>query len=139
MSLAWRQSSQPGAGHFTRWDHATGSGPPDTSGGCPDGGRTLYEEDTGDSIHFVVDCPVAAALMFKVAYHPKWVVTVDGRPVETFRVSPSCLAVDLPVGRHEARSRGCGHIGASRLQSRGTSAPEARYPALIGSRASSRR
>jgi uncharacterized membrane protein YfhO len=42
--------------------------------------------------------------MFKVSYHPDWVVTVDGEPVETYMVSPSYLAVDLPVGRHDVQA-----------------------------------
>lgn len=103
-NLAWWQSDQPGARRFIRWDYPTGSGAPDTSGGCPGGGRTLFERDTADSIHVVVECPAAAALMFKVSYHPDWVVTVDGEPVETYMVSPSYLAVDLPVGRHDVQA-----------------------------------
>ncbi len=103
-NLAWWRSDQPGAGRFIRWDYPAVSGPPETSGGCPGGGQTLFEVDAADSIHVVVDCPAAAALMFKVTYHPNWVVTVDGQSAETYMISPSYLAVDLAAGTHDVQA-----------------------------------
>jgi hypothetical protein len=100
-NLAWWQSAKATAGQFVRWDYPSGTGPPDPSGGCPGSGRTLFEAGTADSIHVVVECPAASALMLKVSYHPGWTVTVDGVPVETYMVSPSYLAIDLPAGKHD--------------------------------------
>jgi hypothetical protein len=101
---AWWEGPQPGARQFIRWDYMKPLGPQTTSPGCPDGGRTLFEHDTSDSIHVVADCPVAAALMFKVTYHPNWIVTVDKQPVETYMVSPSYVAIDLPAGTHDVEA-----------------------------------
>ena len=39
-------------------------------------------------------------MVLKVTYHPNWHVTVDGREVTTFMVSPSYLAFALPAGQH---------------------------------------
>jgi hypothetical protein len=101
---AWWEGTQPGARQFIRWDYIKPLGPQTTSPGCPDGGKTLFENDTSDSIHVVVDCPVAAALMFKVTYHPNWVVTVDHQQVETYMVSPSYVGIDLPAGTHDVEA-----------------------------------
>lgn len=103
-NLAWWQSDQPGLRQFIRWDYIKGSGPSDASAGCPTGGKTLFENDTSDSIHVVVDCPVAAALMFKVSYHPNWTVLVDKQPVQTFMVSPSYVGIDLTAGKHDVQA-----------------------------------
>ena len=42
--------------------------------------------------------------MFKVTYHPNWMVTVDGQPVQTYMVSPSYHAIDLPAGKHDVEA-----------------------------------
>ena len=101
---AWWEGGQSSARQFIRWDYIKGSGPPDPSAGCPGGGKTLFENDKSDSIHVVVECPVASALMFKVTYHPNWMVTVDGQPVQTYMVSPSYPAIDLPAGKHDVEA-----------------------------------
>lgn len=99
-TLAWFNSADPGARRFIRWDYATPAGPATTSAGCPGGGKTDFEYDATDAVHVVVECPAAATLAIKVTYHPNWHVTVDGRPVETFMVSPSFVGIDLPAGKH---------------------------------------
>jgi hypothetical protein len=103
-NLAWFKSDQPAAHQFIRWDYLKPLGPPDTSAGCPDGGKTLFENDTSYSIHVVVECPAAAALILKATYHPNWVVTVDKQPVSTFMVSPSYIGIDLPPGTHDVQA-----------------------------------
>ncbi len=100
-NVAWFRSDQPGADQFIHWDYATPAGPPDLSGGCPDGGKTLFEADEANSFQVVVECPTAADLMLKVSYHPNWTVTVDGQPTSTFMVSPSYVGIHLPAGKHQ--------------------------------------
>ena len=45
-------------------------------------------------------CSTASPAVFKVTYHPNWVVRVDGQPAATFMASPSYLGVEIPAGRH---------------------------------------
>ena len=40
------------------------------------------------------------ALVAKTNWNPRWKVTVDGKPAETFMVNPMQLAVQVPEGRH---------------------------------------
>ncbi len=99
-NLAWWQSSAPAEHRFIRWDYFQPVGPASPSEACPDG-RTEYERNEFDAIHLVVACPNATTLALKVTYHPNWQVTVDGKPVETFMVSPSYVGITLPAGRHQ--------------------------------------
>ena len=39
-------------------------------------------------------------LVAKTNWNPRWTVTVDGKPAETFMVNPMQLAVQVPEGRH---------------------------------------
>ena len=48
----------------------------------------------------LASCEGDSAMVLKVTYHPNWHVTVDGREVPTFMVSPSYLAFALPAGQH---------------------------------------
>jgi hypothetical protein len=48
----------------------------------------------------LASCASDSAMVLKVTYHPNWHVTVDGREVTTFMVSPSYLAFALPAGQH---------------------------------------
>lgn len=100
----WWQGPRSSAGKVIHWDYIRGSGLPNLSAGCPDGGKHLFESDSTSSIHVVVECPVPAALMFKVGFHPNWAVTVDGKPAETYMVSPSYVAVDLAAGKHDVQA-----------------------------------
>jgi hypothetical protein len=99
-NLAWFKGPDPDAHDFIRWDYEAPAGPPVTSAACPGGGKTDFEYQEAEAIHLVVECPAAATLAIKVTYHPNWHVRVDGRPVETFMVSPSFVGVDLPAGKH---------------------------------------
>ncbi len=99
-ALDWLKGPDPDARRFIRWDYATPAGPPTTSAGCPDGGKTVFEYETSGAVHLVVECSAAATLAIKVTYHPNWRVQVDGKPVETFMVSPSYVGIDLPAGKH---------------------------------------
>lgn len=102
-NLAWFRGDGPAAGRFIHWDYIDAAGASDTSSGCPEG-QTLFEVDGPDSIHVVVDCPLAADLVFKVTYHPNWQVTVDQQAVSTFMASPSYVGIHLPPGRHSVKA-----------------------------------
>jgi hypothetical protein len=64
------------------------------------GDRISYERDQPGRIDVLAVCPTASAMVLKVSYHPNWHVTVDGREVATFMVSPSYVAFALPPGQH---------------------------------------
>jgi hypothetical protein len=48
----------------------------------------------------LASCAADSAMVLKVTYHPNWHVTVDGRDVATFMVSPSYVGFALPAGQH---------------------------------------
>ena len=99
----WLVSGAPGAHQVTRWDYpASGesSVPFTPRPRCADGGRTLEENVGSQRIAVVVECASASALALKMSYHPNWRARVDGAKVQTYMVSPSFLAIDLPAGRH---------------------------------------
>ena len=39
-----------------------------------------------------------------VTYRPNWQVSVDGREVQSFMLSPSFIGLDLPAGAHQVRA-----------------------------------
>jgi uncharacterized membrane protein YfhO len=43
--------------------------------------------------------------MLKASYHPRWTVTVDGKPAQTQMVAPSFVGVEVPAGRHSVEFR----------------------------------
>jgi len=47
----------------------------------------------------------AGVVALKVAHHPFWHATVDGRPVPLLRVAPAFLAARVEAGEHELRFR----------------------------------
>jgi hypothetical protein len=59
-----------------------------------------YERVLPARIELIASCSTDATLALKVTYHPNWVVSVDGRPQETFMLSPAILGTSLPAGRH---------------------------------------
>ena len=46
-----------------------------------------------------------AVVALKASYHPRWSVTVDGRPAETVMIAPSLIGVDVDEGDHEVLFR----------------------------------
>jgi hypothetical protein len=92
----------PAAGTFIRWDYPAASdrvvsGAVD---GCGSDGSLRYERMQASRFDFISSCPVAATFVVKETYHPNWHVTVDGREVETFMVSPSFIGIAVPAGVH---------------------------------------
>jgi hypothetical protein len=59
-----------------------------------------YERAQPSRYDVLASCATDSAMVLKVTYHPNWRVTVDGREVATFMVSPSYLAFALPAGQH---------------------------------------
>ncbi len=41
-----------------------------------------------------------AVVMLKATYHPRWKVTVDGKPAKTEMIAPSYVGVRVPAGQH---------------------------------------
>lgn len=67
--------------------------------GCPRA-TYAYERVRQSRIDLLVGCAERSTLVLKVTYHPNWQVIVDGRPAETFMVSPSFVGVALEPGDH---------------------------------------
>jgi hypothetical protein len=107
----WFLSAEPAAGRFVRYDYPAGTGGTAegaTSGttahpGCP-GGKISEERVSPGRIDLRVGCEAASTLVLKVTYHPNWQLSVDGRGVQSFMLSPSFIGLDLPAGAHEVRA-----------------------------------
>ncbi|HYV22571.1 MAG TPA: hypothetical protein VEN31_07945 [Candidatus Bathyarchaeia archaeon] len=86
---------------YIRWDFPA-PGDRVVSGevsGCLSG-TLRYERVQASRFDFISSCPSEATLVVKETYHPNWHATVDGRPVETFMVSPSFIGMTLPAADH---------------------------------------
>ncbi|MDQ2914015.1 MAG: YfhO family protein [Chloroflexota bacterium] len=59
-----------------------------------------YARAESSRFDVLASCESDSAMVLKVSYHPNWHVTVDGREVNTFMVSPSYLGFALPAGQH---------------------------------------
>ena len=103
INLAWERSrTLPAERLFMRYDYpatVAGTDPMNTAP-CPGGGRTDYETFSAGQIDLVVECPAASTLVIKTTYHPDWQITVDGKVVPDFMVSPSYIGISLPAGKH---------------------------------------
>lgn len=115
QNRSWLSSADPAAGRFVRYEYPARKG---TSGdgadavasaqedrrGCPGGGTISEERVLPGRIDLRVECREAATLILKMTYHPNWRITVDGRPVRPFMVSPSFIGVNVPAGLHQLRA-----------------------------------
>ena len=93
---AWLSTEQPARGEHL----AIGEAAPDLTKA---GGRVLAE--TSAPSRYAADVEAdgaggATTFVLRVTYHPRWQVSVDGRPAPLRRVTPDFLAVDVPPGRH---------------------------------------
>jgi len=98
---AFVNGSGPVSRTYIRWDFPA-PGDRVVSGevsGCLSG-ALRYERVQASRFDFISSCPSGATLVVKETYHPNWHATVDGRPVETFMVSPSFIGMTLPAGDH---------------------------------------
>jgi hypothetical protein len=108
----WFLSPDPAAGRAVRYDYpsttSSGIAAAEDAGaaagaGCPAG--RIGERGIGPGrLDLEVECPTAATVVLKMTYHPNWRVTVDGRPVPTFMVSPSFVGFEVPAGSHQVRA-----------------------------------
>jgi hypothetical protein len=72
--------------------------------GSPAQGKISGERVFPGRIDLKVECQEAATLILKMTYHPNWHVTIDGREVQTFMVSPSFIGFEVPAGNHHVRA-----------------------------------
>ena len=67
---------------------------------------TLQYEQPNDGVFggtVVANRP--AVVMLKATYHPRWTVTVDGKPAKTQMLAPSFVGVAVPAGQHVVEFR----------------------------------
>lgn len=104
----WLQSPEPAAGRFVRFAFPGGTGTGESgdspASACPSGGTIREEQVLPGRIDLQVECQQDSALALKVTYHPNWRVTVDGREVKPFMLSPSFIGLDVPAGSHQIRA-----------------------------------
>jgi len=97
---AWFGNVAMNVRQFIRWDYMRTPGSFEHTEPCADGGTMSGEVLSAGRVHLEAQCGSASTMLLKMTYHPNWKVTVDGRPAETFMVSPSFIGFDLPPGRH---------------------------------------
>jgi hypothetical protein len=85
----------------------------DASGGVGGAGRTeapgVVSSVRSDVAHGLVAGTVelrrTGAVVVPVTFHPRWKVTIDGKPARTQVVAPGLLAVTVGAGRHRVEFR----------------------------------
>lgn len=106
---AWLKAGGARTRQTTRWDYRTALQPPAPRPLCTNDPRTESEQVTSQSITVAVRCGAASpdtfAVALKMAFHPHWQVSVDGRVAAPYMVSPGFLAVDVPAGAHRIEAR----------------------------------
>jgi hypothetical protein len=73
------------------------SADPSSPAGSVDSQYALPDDGTFGGI---VTANRRAVVLLKASYHPRWHVTVDGRPARTQMVAPGMVAVPVPEGTH---------------------------------------
>ncbi len=72
----------------------------------PAGRVTLQYEDPDRGVFGgTVVANRRAVVMLKATYHPRWHVTVDGKPAKTQMLAPSFVGVEVPAGQHSIEFR----------------------------------
>lgn len=70
------------------------------------GNVTLQYESPNDGVFGgTIDANRPAVVMLKATYHPRWKVTVDGKPAKTQMLAPSFVGVAVPAGEHTVEFR----------------------------------
>jgi len=91
----------PDAHTYVRFDYpASGDARGGPTSGCASGAEVAHEVVRPAEISVDLSCTSSTAGIFKVTYHPDWIVMVDGITVPTFMASPSYLGFMFPAGRH---------------------------------------
>ncbi len=106
QNQSWLSSADPAEGRFIRYDYPAGKGASGDSAtpGCPGGGKIGKERVLPGRIDLRVECQAPSTLVLKMTYHPNWRITVDGREVRPFMVSPSFIGLEVPAGSHHVRA-----------------------------------
>jgi hypothetical protein len=68
-------------------------------------GTVRSERKTGEVYEADYDAAVPAFVVFRMTWHPKWKVYVDGRAEPTMMLSPGVLGVRTAAGRHHVLCR----------------------------------
>jgi len=90
---AWQASDEPMANHVLAHAGYPATGP------TPDGEVTASWRD-GSSIGADLVVRATTTFVIRESWHPRWRVTIDGRPAPIRRVSPDMIAVDVEPGQH---------------------------------------
>ncbi len=101
INRPWFNGADNAALRFHRFDYPASAerAVGEASGGCSRP-TYAYERMQPSRLDLLVGCPDRSTLVLKITYHPNWHVTVDGREVATFMVSPSLIGVALEPGDH---------------------------------------
>jgi hypothetical protein len=101
INRPWFNGADNAALRFHRFDYPASAdrAVAEGSSGCSRP-TYAYERMQPSRLDVLVGCPDRSTLVLKVTYHPNWHVTVDGREVATFMVSPSFIGVALEAGNH---------------------------------------
>jgi hypothetical protein len=71
-----------------------------TAPGSPGDVEVQFERPDDGVFGGTVDARRPSVVMLKATYHPRWKVTVDGKPAETELIAPSFVGVRVPAGQH---------------------------------------
>jgi hypothetical protein len=98
---AWLRGGSPTTWEFARYAYREAR-PTDVPVPIADCARPAisYQRAQSGRYDVLASCATDSAMVLKVTYHPNWYVTVDGREVATFMLSPSYLGFTLPAGQH---------------------------------------
>ncbi|TMC78200.1 MAG: hypothetical protein E6J09_05205 [Chloroflexi bacterium] len=101
INRPWFNGADNAALRFHRFDYPASAerAVGEASAGCSRP-TYAYERMQPSRLDLLVGCPDRSTLVLKITYHPNWHVTVDGREVATFMVSPSLIGVALEPGDH---------------------------------------
>lgn len=68
-----------------------------------EGGRVEIVRSEAGKVHVAVEAPGPGVLVLSRLYDPSWRVSVDGRPVESYKTNGALLGVSLDGGAHDVR------------------------------------
>ncbi len=96
---AWMNSPASAANQFIRWSYLRDD--PTVESDPSDKTAALINEKVAPGrIEAIARASNDATIVFKVTFHPNWHVTVDGKEVSAFMVSPSYIGATVPGGIH---------------------------------------
>ena len=102
----WMTNKNLEEGKFIRYDYPARSDGSEefTARDYSGGGSVSQEKVLPGRMDLRVNCSKAATLVLRMTYHPNWKVTIDGKKVQTFMVSPSFIGFEVPAGNHSVRA-----------------------------------